>query len=78
MEPDDPEMQAMLREAQTKAQALLEALRKQQAEVEANPPDLPAEQLAAGRAAMQNAIAAAEKTLAALTTAGMSLQGSNN
>lgn len=71
-------MQAMLRDAQTKARSVLEALRQQQADVEANPPDLPQEQLAAGRAAMHNAIAAAEKTLAALTAAGLSSQLPNN
>lgn len=78
VEPDDPEMQAMLVEARKKAETLVQALRDQQAEIEANPPDLPADQLAAGREAMQKAVAAAERTLAALIAAGLTSQGPNN
>jgi hypothetical protein len=78
VEPDDPVIQSMLVEAQQKASALVDRLREQQAEIDANPPDLPPEQLAAGRAAMRKAIESAERTLAALRAAALSSQSRNN
>lgn len=78
MEPDHPEMQAMLKQALEKAESLVQKLRQQQAEVEANPPNLPPKQLAAGREALSNAIAAAERTMAALHAAGLSAQADTN
>ena len=69
MDPSDLEAQTMLREARAKAEHLISELLKQQAEVEANPPDLPTEQLQVGREAMQKAIDSARRMLASLEDA---------
>ena len=63
MDPSDPETVKMLTEARAKAEHLLAELMKQQAEVEANPPDLPKEQLEQGRHAFQKAIESAQRML---------------
>jgi hypothetical protein len=59
----------MMRDALERARRLLRELEKQRDEVEANPPDIPPEQLAVGRMAMNNAIASARRMLQALTEA---------
>ena len=69
MDPDDPETIAMLVAARAKAERLVADLLKQQAEVEANPPKLPAEQLEAGRQAFQKAIDSAQRMLKSLDAA---------
>jgi len=69
MDPSDPETVKMLTEARAKAEHLLSELIKQQAEVEANPPDLPPEKLAQGRYAMQKAIESARRALKSLDEA---------
>lgn len=66
MTPDEAEM---LRLAKSKAQKLLDDLIRQQANLDANPPKISAENLALGRQAMQNAIASARRTLKALEEA---------
>jgi hypothetical protein len=66
MTPDEAEM---LRLAKSKAQKLLEDLISQQADLDTNPPKISAENLALGRAAMQNAIASARRTVQALNDA---------
>ena len=48
MEPSDPETVKMLTEARAKAEHLLSELLKQQAEVEANPPELTGRETRAG------------------------------
>ena len=63
MDPSDPETQKMLTEARAKAEHLLSELLKKQAEVEANPPDLPPEKLEQGRYAFQKAIESARRML---------------
>jgi hypothetical protein len=73
---DDPH--AMLIEARAKAERLVRELEARQAEVEANPPDLPAENLAMGRMAMTNAVAAAKRALAALDEARKIAQTERN
>lgn len=69
MDPNDPETIRMLHEARSKGERLLSELLKQQAEVEANPPKLPPEQLEAGRQAMQKAIESARRMLKSLDEA---------
>ena len=69
MDPSDPETQKLLIEARKKAEHLLSELLKQQAEVEAKPPTMPAEQLAQGRFAMQKAIDSARRMLKSLDEA---------
>jgi hypothetical protein len=69
MDPSDPETVKMLNEARTKAEHLLSELLKQQAEVEAHPPDIGAEKLAQGRYAMQKAIDSARRMLKSLDDA---------
>jgi hypothetical protein len=69
MDPSDPETVKMLTEARAKAEHLLSELLKQQAEVEANPPALPAEQLEQGRFAFQKAIDSARRMLKSLDEA---------
>lgn len=69
MDPSDPETVKMLTEARAKAEHLLSQLLKQQAEVEAKPPDLPAEKLEQGRFAMQKAIDSARRVLKSLDEA---------
>lgn len=59
----------LLSQAWVKARRLLKGLEQQQAELEVNPPDLPPEKLAQGRAAMANATAAARRAMAALDEA---------
>jgi hypothetical protein len=60
---------AMLPEALTKARRLVAEMEKQQAEVEAAPPNLPPEQLAMGKLAFDNALTAARRMLKALEEA---------
>jgi len=50
-----------LAEARTRAQRLLDELQLRQSELDAAALDLPAEQIAAGRAAMQKAIESAQR-----------------
>jgi hypothetical protein len=69
MDPSDPEVVKLLTEARTKAEHLLSELLKQQAEVEAKPPDLPKEQLEQGRHALQKAIDSARRMLKGLDEA---------
>jgi len=59
----------MMREALERARRLLRELETQRDEVQASPPDIPPEQLALGRMAMNNAIASARRMLQALTEA---------
>ena len=59
----------MLRLAHDKAKKLLDDLLKRQADLDANPPKISAENLAQGREAFQNAIASARRCLAALEDA---------
>jgi hypothetical protein len=73
----DDEIQQLL-EARARAKHLLEELLTKQQEIEANPPDIPAKNLAEGRAAFQKAIDAARRTLTsleeAMRVAGIQLQ----
>jgi hypothetical protein len=69
MDPSHPEVVAMLKEARTKAEHLLKGLLEQQAEVEANPPDIAPEKLEQGRNALQKAIDSARRTLKSLDDA---------
>lgn len=59
----DAESMNLIRQARDKAAVLVEKLVQQQAEIEANPPNIDAPSLAKGRLAMQNAIDAARRTL---------------
>jgi len=69
MDPSDPETAKLLTEARAKAEHLLSELLKQQAEVEAKPPALSAEQLEQGRFALQKAIDSASRMLKSLDEA---------
>jgi len=73
-----PEDLHQLIEARTRAAGLLADLEGRQADLDANPPELPSEKLALGRAAMQKAIDAARRTVesldSALALAGVHLQ----
>jgi hypothetical protein len=69
MDPSDPKYIAMLRDAHTKHERLLSELRKFLADMEANPPKLPPEQLEEGRQAIQNAIESARGVLKSLDEA---------
>jgi hypothetical protein len=69
MDPSDPETIKLLTEARKKAEYLLCELLKQQAEVEAHPPDLAPEKLEQGRYAMQRAIDSARRALKSLDEA---------
>jgi hypothetical protein len=60
---------AMLTEALTKARRLVSELKRQHAEVEASPSSLPADQLAQGKFAFDNALASARRMLKALEDA---------
>lgn len=60
---------AMLSEAMQKATKLMEELKRLQADADANPKDLPPDQLAEGREALQNAIASTERMLSSLQEA---------
>lgn len=59
----------MLASALEKARRLVAELERQRAEIEANPPDLPPEQLAEGKVAFDNALASARRMLKALEEA---------
>ena len=59
----------LLDEVRAKGRALLAQLITDQAELERNPPVLPAEQLVEGRAALANAIASARRMCEALDAA---------
>jgi hypothetical protein len=69
---------AMLAEALTKARRLVAEMEKQQAEVEASPPDLPPEQLAMGKLAFEKAVASARRMLQALEEAAKIAHDSAN
>jgi hypothetical protein len=69
METDRLDSPQTLREAHRKAGALVENLRNQMAELEANPPDLAAEQLAQGLKAMQGALDSAQRVSRSLEEA---------
>jgi predicted RNase H-like HicB family nuclease len=62
IELDDDDLKT-LAEARERAQRLLTELLRKRAEIEADPPDLPLDKLAAGRLAMQKAIESAERAL---------------
>jgi hypothetical protein len=64
---DDPDQ--MLADAIAKARKLVAELARQQKEIEAAPPDLPPEELAEGRQAFDNAVAAARRMLQSLEDA---------
>lgn len=64
---DDPEH--MVTDAIAKARKLVRDLERQQAEVEANPPQIAPEQLAEGRRAFENALSSARRMLKALEEA---------
>jgi hypothetical protein len=66
--PSEEDIQTLL-QARERAKRLLEELVKKQAEVEASPPPISPEQLQAGRAAMENAIAASRRMLRRLDEA---------
>jgi len=59
----------LLRQAREKAEKLLNDLRANKVELEANPPQLSPEQLEQGRTALNNAIASAERMLKSLDDA---------
>ncbi|HMB94840.1 MAG TPA: hypothetical protein VKK61_02245 [Tepidisphaeraceae bacterium] len=59
----------LLTQARDRAERLVGELRTQFDEIEENPPTIPREQLLEGQAAMQKAIAAAQRSLAALNDA---------
>jgi hypothetical protein len=61
MDPADADAIEVLTSALEKATKLLNDLRRQQAEVEASPPALPAPQLQQGRTAMNNAVASTQR-----------------
>jgi hypothetical protein len=63
----DPEQ--MLADAIVKARKLVTDMERQQKEIDAAPPDLPPEQLAQGRQAFDNAVAAARRMLKSLEDA---------
>jgi hypothetical protein len=60
----------MLAQALAKARKLVADLERQQAEIEANPPKLPPDQLEQGRQAFNNALASARRMVRALEDAG--------
>jgi hypothetical protein len=64
---DDPA--ALLAKIREKAEKLLNQLIAEQAEIERNPPNISAEAMTEGRAAMAQAIAAARRTIEALAAA---------
>jgi regulator of protease activity HflC (stomatin/prohibitin superfamily) len=66
---DQVDQRALLEEARGKARRLIAELRADQADLEAHPPRLPADQLAQGRLALLNAIASATRVLAELDDA---------
>lgn len=59
----------MLTEALARARRLVAGLEQTKAETEQSPPDLPPEKLAQGKMALDNALAAARRALAALEAA---------
>lgn len=66
MNDEDAAELALLSEAMLKAQHLVDELRKAKAETDASPPDLPPDQLAQGKHAMEMAVKSAERMLEAL------------
>ncbi len=64
----EAELQALF-EARAKAQAIVDQLERQRAQTEAAPPDLPPAQLAAGRAALLQALQSARRMLENLEAA---------
>jgi hypothetical protein len=69
METDGLDSIQMLREAHRKTCELAANLTRQKAEVEANPSDLPAEQLARGLKAMDDALRSAQRVSRSLDEA---------
>jgi hypothetical protein len=65
----DNDQRALLNQAIEKAQRLVIELVAQQADLDVNPPKIPNADLVVGRQALQNAIAAAQRTLSALKDA---------
>lgn len=69
MDLNSAETHDLLRQAREKAEKLVRELHARKAEVEASPPDLPVDQLAQGRIALDNAIASAQRMLKSLDDA---------
>ncbi|HUI26728.1 MAG TPA: hypothetical protein VL403_11655 [Candidatus Kryptonia bacterium] len=67
-----------LTEARARAEKLLDELQLRQAELDAAAPNLPADQLAAGRAAMQKAIESAQRMVQNLDKALQLVRGTLN
>lgn len=65
----DPDQLELLRQARDRAAKLLEDVRRQRDELVAQPPSIDPASLAEGRAAMDNAVASAERMLAAVEAA---------
>lgn len=78
MDLNNVETHELLRQAREKAEKLLHDLRAKQADLEASPPKLPLDQLEAGRTALSNAIASAERMLKALDDAGQIASAGTN
>ena len=68
MNPDRSERQ-VLADARQRARKLLDDLMRQQAELDASPPALDAQRLAAGRAALQGAIDSSRRMLQSIEKA---------
>jgi hypothetical protein len=66
---DDDDQEQMLADTTEKARKLVAELERQQKEIETSPPDLPPEQLAEGKRAFDNAVAAARRMLKSLEDA---------
>ena len=69
MDLNNAETHALLKQAREKAEKLLADLLAKQADVEANLPTIPPDQLEQGRAALKNAIASAERMIKSLDDA---------
>jgi hypothetical protein len=77
-EGDDFVDEAMLAEALAKARKLVAEMERQQAEVEASPPKISPEQLAAGKFAFEKALASGRRMLKALEDAAEIAQNASN
>jgi hypothetical protein len=71
MSPVDPDQLDLLKQARDRAARLVDDVRRQRDDLLANPPTahVAAEAIAQGRAAMDNAVASAERMLAAVEAA---------
>jgi hypothetical protein len=78
MSPRDADQWAMLKLAQDKAHTLLAKLIEQQREIEADPPQLPPEQRAAGQAIFGKAIESARRAVKAIDEAVGTAAGPHN